>query len=209
MTAKEERDLPDWDDHYRNEEVREMPWFFADLDPDVVSALEGSEPSPAGELRALDLGTGPGTQAIELARRGFAVTASDVAAEAIAKARELAAESGVADDIDFAVDDILASKLDGQFDLVLDRGVFHVFTEEERPAYLRHIARLVRHGGTLMLKCFSEKETMDEGPYRFSAEQVREYFSPDFEIVSIEETVYYGSIEPRPLALFTVMRRRS
>ena len=34
------------------------------------------------------------------------------------------------------------------------------------------------------------------------------YFEGDFEILMMKETVYYGSVEPRPRALFFVMRRK-
>jgi ubiquinone/menaquinone biosynthesis C-methylase UbiE len=55
--------------------------------------------------RLLDLGTGPATQAIELSKLGFQVTATDISENAIARAKSMSK------DIEFIVDDILESKL--------------------------------------------------------------------------------------------------
>ena len=65
VDGDEVREMPDWDERYRDDPVEEMPWFFSDLDPDVGEALDARGVS---EGEALDLGTGPGTQAIELAQ---------------------------------------------------------------------------------------------------------------------------------------------
>lgn len=43
----------------------------------------------------LEVGSGPGTQAIELAKRGFRVTATDISSTAVAKAEERASKEGV------------------------------------------------------------------------------------------------------------------
>ncbi len=40
----------------------------------------------------------------------------------------------------------------------------------------------------LFLKCFSDKEPMEEGPYKFSQGEIRDLFSESFIIDSIKET---------------------
>jgi hypothetical protein len=55
----------------------------------------------------------------------------------------------------------------------------------------------------LFLKCFSDKEPGQEGPYKFSPDEIRDLFS--FRIDSIKETVYQGTLDPFPKALFIVM----
>src|SRR3989339_71381 len=82
----------------------------------------------------LDLGTGPGTQAIELSKLGFNVTATDVSKSAIKEAKKLTK------DINFFVDDILDTKIKNKIDLILDRGCFH--TIEPSSSRRRH-TRLV------------------------------------------------------------------
>ncbi|MCP3678758.1 MAG: class I SAM-dependent methyltransferase, partial [Deltaproteobacteria bacterium] len=115
--------------------------------------------------RALDLGAGPGTQAIVLARKGFQVTATDIAAAAVRKAEERARREEA--EVTFLYDDIVKSGLQGHFDFIFDRGCFHALPPEQRGEYVRKTALLLDPGGYLFLKCFSHRETMEEGPYRF------------------------------------------
>ena len=63
--------IQNWDERYRLDRVEQMPWFYPELDPDLARALARLELLRG---RALDVGTGPGTQAIELASRGFEVS---------------------------------------------------------------------------------------------------------------------------------------
>ena len=81
--AMSEKEFPDWEGLYRQDDVESMPWFQPELDHDVAAALVALGVEKG---RVLDLGTGPGTQAIALAERGFAVTATDLSAAAVEKA---------------------------------------------------------------------------------------------------------------------------
>ena len=60
----------------------------------------------------------------------------------------------------------------------------------------------------LFLKCFSIKEPMTEGPYKFSAEDISSLFTRYFIISKIKETVYQGTLETWPRALFVVMKKK-
>lgn len=195
-----EREFPDWKELYRDEDVETMPWYYPGLDPDFERTLDELGITSG---TVLDLGTGPATQAIALAQRGFRVTATDIADAALKKARIKAGELRV--NIDFRQDDILDSALGKTFDIVLDRGVFHVLSPRRRPDYLDVISRLVKPGGYLFLKCFSERETRKEGPYRFSSEKIEELFGGRFDIRFIRESEFPGMIDPHPKALFSVM----
>ncbi|WP_437778636.1 class I SAM-dependent methyltransferase [Sorangium sp. So ce1097] len=197
------RNFPDWQELYRSTPAESMPWYHEGLDPDLERALEQRQ---VARGRALDLGTGPGTQAFALAERGFDVTGSDLSHAAIEQAAAKAAQRGLA--ARFLQDDILDSKLDDRFDVVLDRGCFHCLPPERRADYVRTLRRLVAPGGHLFLKCFSVLEPFDQGPYRFTPEQLREIFGADFEVLSAEETVYHGPREPPPRALFAVLKLR-
>jgi len=193
----------DWEKLYNEEAVEKMPWYFAALDPDLEEALKGLGITSG---RCLDLCTGPATQAFALAGLGFSVTATDISKTAIKMAARKAATMGL--DIEFVQDDILDSALDTEFDFVFDRGCFHTLAPEYRESYLHSISRLVKRGGYLFLKCFSRLETMKEGPYRFWADEIKGYFSPAFEVLSVKDTVYHGTMNPLPRALFSVMKRR-
>src|SRR5262245_40796974 len=85
------RTAADWEALYDSTAVEAMPWFYDALDPDVERAIVRLGLTSG---RLLDLGTGPGTQAILLSVRGFEVTASDVSASAVAKAQARAASAG-------------------------------------------------------------------------------------------------------------------
>ncbi len=65
-----------WEERYREGPPEELPWFHPGLDHDISRALEELG---IKEGRVLDLGCGPGTQAVELARMGLSVTATDIA----------------------------------------------------------------------------------------------------------------------------------
>jgi 2-polyprenyl-3-methyl-5-hydroxy-6-metoxy-1,4-benzoquinol methylase len=196
------RQFPNWEQLYREQNVESMPWFSSTLDPDLDRAL--SELSLVTGV-VLDLGTGPGTQAMALAARGFQVTATDLSDAAINQAREKANAKGL--NISFQQDDILSSSLDKTFDFVFDRGCFHVFHPQQRQDYVRAVTNLIRPAGYLFLKCFSHKETRSDGPYRFTPQEIQDIFRNQFKILSIQETVYQGTLDPFPKAIFCVLER--
>ena len=202
MTQQREFQFPDWEQLYQEKPVESMPWFNPNLDSDLDQALTKLNIQSG---TALDLGTGPGTQAIALAERGFNVTATDLSATAIEKAQAIAQQKGL--DISWKQDDILNTQLDQTFDFVLDRGCFHVFPPERRQDYLRVVERLIKPNGYLFLKCFSHLETREEGPYRFTPEEIKEIFSNQFNVISVEETVYQGTLEHFPRALFCILKK--
>jgi len=87
-----QRQFPDWEKLYQDQNVESMPWFNPDLDPDLDQALTKLNLHTG---TALDLGTGPGTQAMALAARGFKVTGTDISSTAIEKAQAVAKEKGL------------------------------------------------------------------------------------------------------------------
>ncbi len=190
----------EWEEMYREQETETMPWFYEALDPDLAGALRALRITSGA---ALDIGTGPGTQAVALGALGFEVTATDVSATAIRKASARAAGGNVV----FVHDDILNTALKGGFDIILDRGCFHTLPPERRHDYVAAVARLATPSGYLFLKCFSHLETMEDGPYRFTPDEIRAIFSPAFNVLSIDDTVYHGTLDPLPRALFSVMQR--
>jgi ubiquinone/menaquinone biosynthesis C-methylase UbiE len=201
-----EKDFPDWNNLYNTQNVETMPWYNENLDLDLEEELERGK---IFKGRILDLGTGPATQAIQLAKRGLEVTGSDVSEAAIRRARELYAHNNKDNEINFTVDNILNSKLkDKMFDYVFDRGCFHVLPIEKRPIYISEINRILDYKGILFLKCFSTKEPRQEGPYKFSENEIRQLFGNGFVTISVKDTVYQGTLNPLPRALFVVMNKR-
>jgi SAM-dependent methyltransferase len=198
------KSFPDWDSLYRNEKVQMMPWYYESLDADLEQELEKRKIRTG---RILDLGTGPATQAMELYRRGLSVTGSDLSSAAIQRAKKTYAESN--DNMVFVVDNILDSRLSNDgFDYIFDRGCFHVMPADKRSTYVGEIKRILRKHGLLFLKCFSTREQREEGPYKFSETDIENIFDRNFSIESVKETVYQGTLDPLPRALFVVMKRK-
>jgi len=197
--TESEKTFPNWNELYK-QPVESMPWYNKDLDADLENALDTAKIIKG---RFLDLGTGPGTQAIHLAVRGFEVTGADLSENAINKARKLSNQ------VNFIVDDILNSKLgDKQFDYVFDRGCFHVLPIKKRQKYVKEIKRILNDSGILFLKCMSDKEKRREIPFRFSEKEIVEIFEKDFETKMIKQTVYQGTLNPLPHALFVVLKKK-
>jgi SAM-dependent methyltransferase len=207
VPVKKLREFPDWEKLYKEEKVESMPWFHPALDPDLDRALRDLKIHSGS---ALDLGTGPGTQAIALAELGFKVIATDISKAAIKKALIRAREKGSVHDrldIEFIQDDILNTRLEEEFDFIFDRGCFHVLPPGRRKDYVSVAAGLIKHEGYLFLKCFSHLEKMEGGPYRFTPDEIRELFSTRFNVLSVEKTRYHGTLKPLPLALFSRLQK--
>jgi SAM-dependent methyltransferase len=197
------KSFPHWNDLYANETgIGSLPWYNKDLDNDLKEYLHTMNMTKG---RLLDLGTGPATQAIELSKLGFQVTATDISKNAITRAERMSSS------IEFIVDDILESKLKGDsFDYIFDRGCFHVLEPSSRQKYVNQVSGLLRDGGLLFLKTFSTKElSSGGGPYRFSIDEIDSIFSDRFVIESFKETVYQGTLDILPKALFVVLRKKT
>lgn len=202
----DQRQFPDWASFYEQNETTGMPWYYAGLDPDLEQAL-GALNIHNGT--ALDLGTGPGSQAIELSKRGFQVTATDLSEAAVRKAGELYLQQQIEQPplITWLADDILNTGLSGPFDLIFDRGCFHVLPPATRPQYVATVSKLLESGGHLFLKCFSRLQPGEVGPHRFTAEEIELIFGTHFRVCSVTETVYQGQLDPLPKALFCVLQK--
>ena len=106
---------------------------------------------------ALDLGCGPGRHAIPLARRGFAVTAVDLSAFHLARAREYAERAGVS--VELVQSDMRAFVRPGAFDVAVS--IFTSFGYFEDPAddrrVLDNVRRSLRPGGVLVMDLASKE----------------------------------------------------
>ena len=119
---------------------------------------------------------------------------------------ELGVRGGSTLDLTWMQDDILDTRLTRQFDLIFDRGCFHVLAPERRQDYVRIVGGLLKPGGYLFLKCFSRLQPGEQGPFRFTPEQIREVFGSRLNVLSVKETVYQGTLDPLPRALFCIMQ---
>ena len=199
-----QKNFPVWEQFYAENPVETMHWFNPELDADLSLALVEFG-LKSGSV--LDIGTGPGTHAIHLAQRGYLVTGTDISATAIKKAKDRSAEEGV--EVTWKQDDILETQLDQRFDFIFDCGCFHVLAPHRREVYVSTIKRLLNLGGYLFLKCFSSLQPGEEGPHRFTTEQVQQIFGNQLKFISAKETIYRGQLTPSPRALFCVLKREN
>lgn len=153
---------------------------------DVADQINGS---------VLDVGCGTGENALFFAKRGHRVTGIDFLAEPITIAKRKAAERGLT--ATFLVMDALAIKeLPEQFDNVIDSGLFHVFSDDDRCRYVDGLATVLKPGGRLYLLCFSDEEPGDQGPRRVSRKEIEDTFSEGWVIESLEPSRY--EVRPDP-----------
>jgi SAM-dependent methyltransferase len=160
-----------WWDSFYADRSRPVPFFVAKPDENLVSYLDRGLIPPG---RALDLGCGPGRNALHLASQGFEVDAVDLSPEAVAWARERARESGAT--VRFHCGDAFAlagTELAGPYDLIYDSGCFHHLPPHRRISYLTLLDRLLVPGGLFALTCFASGAMGSELPdaefYRQSA----------------------------------------
>jgi len=137
----------------------------------------------------LDVGCGSGENALYLAHLGFEVWGIDAAPSAIKKAREKAKERGIK--VKFLVGDALRlQSLQNKFDTVIDCGLFHVFTDEERPIFTASLSSVLFPGGRYFMLCFSEHEPGSFGPRRVTQAEIRATFSKGWKINYIREAEF-------------------
>ena len=191
--------IKDWEKYYQDEKVDQMPWYHDALDHDLERVLE--EHALAG--RVWDIGTGPGTQAMALAKLGYEVVATDLSSTAVEKAQAEALRRDLV--IDFRADDILNSNVPGLFDFIFDRGCFHVLDPEHRAEYAHTVHKRLKPGGWLFLKTFHVKETSEGGPHRLSPEEIESAFQGLFDIKEMRESHFKGT-RGEPIALFNELK---
>lgn len=148
-------DTPKWKDFYGDRD-KPVPFFAAKPDENLVSYLERGLVPPG---RALDLGCGPGRNALHLAKAGFSVDAVDLSPAAIEWARDRAGDA----DVRFLCGDAFTLEL-GEYDFVYDSGCFHHLPPHRRVSYLSLLDRCLKTGGYLGLACFAAGAMGSEVP---------------------------------------------
>ena len=151
---------------------------------DVADQIRGS---------ILDAGCGTGETALYFAARGCKVTGIDFIEEAIKRAKRKAVERGLS--ATFLVKDAMTLQdWTERFDNVIDSGLFHVFSDDDRRTYVAGLATVLKSGGKLFLLCFSDEEPGAQGPRRVSKQELHDAFRAGWTIESIRP----ARVEVRP-----------
>ena len=127
------------------------------LAPAVVKALD------LGDVKtALDLGGGPGTYSIELARQRIAVTLFDVPSNLeVAKSLIRTLKAGT---IELKVGDFHTDPIGKDYGLVLISQVFHAYSEEENCALLEKVRNALNPRGQVAIHEFFIEPNRDYPP---------------------------------------------
>ncbi|MFL5993161.1 MAG: class I SAM-dependent methyltransferase [Streptomyces sp.] len=147
-------DAGSWWDGFYADRSKPVPFFVPKPDENLVSYLDRGLVTPG---RALDLGCGPGRNALHLASLGFEVDAVDLSPAAIAWARERTHETAA--DIRFVCGDAFSLRdtgLGGPYDLIYDSGCFHHLPPHRRVSYLALLERHLAPGGRFGIVCFAD-----------------------------------------------------
>jgi SAM-dependent methyltransferase len=160
------------------------PWDTGQPQPAIVKLADAV--LLAG--RVLDVGCGTGDNALFLAERGFNVTGLDSAPTALNIARTKARARGAG--VRFMLGDALQlAQLGEQFDTVIDSGLFHIFSDQDRGRLLAGLHAVLAPGGLYCLLCFSEDNTLP-GPRRLTQAEIRAIFRSGWAVESIEHASF-------------------
>jgi len=195
-----------WDARYRS---GDLPWDLGRPSPELVRVLDEYDIAPC---QTIELGCGTGVNAVELASRGFQVTAVDLAPTAIERARQRAQEAGAA--VDFTVANVLELPDDvvrrGPFDFVFDRGCYHSVRRVDCERYLQTLQRLTRTGTRYLSLSGNPNEENLEGPPRVAEQEIRGELGRLFGIVHLRTFRFTNPDGSEgPLAWSCLMTRRS
>jgi ubiquinone/menaquinone biosynthesis C-methylase UbiE len=131
-------------------------------------------------------------------------------------ARRKAAERGLT--VEFQVKDAMKlGNWDKRFATVIDSGLFHVLSDEDRVRYVAGLTHVTKPGGRLLLLCFSDEETGTHGPRQVSQREIRAAFDETWTVEEIRAR--HADVRPDmeglsfseggPKVWFAIIRRNS
>ncbi|MBI2921568.1 MAG: class I SAM-dependent methyltransferase [Planctomycetes bacterium] len=193
-----------WNAFYRATSTQDLPWHSGSAEPELMDLVRYGRLKPC---RALDVGCGQGTEAVFLALARFKVSAIDIAPRALARAKKLAKLLGAK--VDFRLGSALSLPFRArEFAFVTDRGCFHSLGEEERPQWVAEIARVLRPGGTLLLRTFSDKANRQAGPHCFARKELLDAVKGPFRVTSLKMYPALGNGGPPMEPLWALVATR-
>jgi cyclopropane fatty-acyl-phospholipid synthase-like methyltransferase len=183
-----------WEDFYVDR-TKEIPFFkIQGPDENLVDYFDkGLFPK-----KVLELGCGPGRNAIYMAKKGCEVDALDIAENAINWAKERANEEEVS--INFHCSSLFDFEFEpNSYDFIYDCGLFHHLAPHRRLTYLEIIRKALKAGGYFGIVCFNTDGALDtpdweiykEGSLKrgigYTEERLKEVFSNDFSIIDFRK----------------------
>jgi cyclopropane fatty-acyl-phospholipid synthase-like methyltransferase len=193
-----------WDDFYKDRE-KAVPIFADKPDENMVEYFERGS-FQLGNV--LELGCGPGRNALYFAEQGCTVDAIDLSQEALTWAAERAREKNV--HVNLMNRNLFGMEVEESvYDIVYDSGCFHHIAPHRRMSYIRLVQKALKSGGYFALTCFVEGGELggatisDWDVYRlgslkgglgFTEEKLRTIFH-EFEVIEIRRMKEINSDE--------------
>ncbi|WP_261132164.1 bifunctional 2-polyprenyl-6-hydroxyphenol methylase/3-demethylubiquinol 3-O-methyltransferase UbiG [Bacillus sp. Marseille-Q3570] len=183
-----------WDSFYEDRE-KGIPFFVNVPDENLVTYFKKGLVQ-AG--RVLELGCGPGRNAIYFAENGCKVDAIDLSETALQWASERAGEKKV--DIRFIKGSLYDLEIEaGIYDIIYDSGCFHHVPPHRRLTFLALVQKALKPGGEFAITCFAAGEMGAEisdwevyrqrsmkGGLGYTDERLKEIFT-DFELIELRK----------------------
>ncbi|WP_051217648.1 class I SAM-dependent methyltransferase [Paenibacillus assamensis] len=141
-----------WNTFY-SDRSKAIPFFVNAPDENLVQYVHQRQLPAAG--RVLELGCGPGRNAIYLAKQGYEVDAVDLSSEALQWAKDRAQQQQV--DVNFICRNIFELDIEeAAYDIIYDSGCMHHIAPHRRIDYVRLVNRALKSGGMFAVTCFVE-----------------------------------------------------
>ncbi|MEZ7172986.1 class I SAM-dependent methyltransferase [Sporosarcina sp. OR05] len=138
-----------WNAFYEDRD-KKIPFFVNKPDENLVSYFENQFMQPGN---VLELGCGPGRNALYFAEKGCTVDAVDLSEESLRWAEERANEKEVS--VNFIHKNIFELQLKEEaYDIIYDSGCFHHIAPHRRMSYLNLLSHSLKPGGYFAITCF-------------------------------------------------------
>lgn len=154
------REPKDFWNQFYTDRTKGIPFFTSSPDENLVSYFEKNIVKPR---KVLELGCGPGRNAVYFAQKGCMIDAVDISEESIKWAQERANDKNVS--INFINSNIFelvieeGSYEEGSYDMVYDSGCFHHIAPHRRMSYIELVKRALKPNGYFAITCFMEGGT--------------------------------------------------
>lgn len=169
------------------------PWDIGRPQKEFVKLAESGQVD--GDV--IDVGCGTGENAMLFAARGNRVLGVDSAPIAIEKARAKASQR--VSKAEFIVADALhLGELHRRFDVAIDSGLFHVFSDRDRAMFVESIGAVLRPKGSYYMLCFSDREPKGwGGPRRVSKVEILQSFSRGWRVNYVRPARFESAFHER------------
>lgn len=182
-----------WERQYQLEDAgkESVNAFLPAIDQLDVDFRQYIQASDTRVFKVLDIGTGSGEQAFEMAKMGLNVTAIDISKTAIDHAIENFGSGNLI--LHFSAMDFLEMPLEPSFDIVFDRGCFTLLPASLKEAYIGQLKSVLKAEGVFCLKTDFTKgkeifqKALDD---EFVSEQLRESIYEANELAGVRKAYF-------------------